>query len=434
MTAPAFASRPEVSHVHETGWGPHPTDPEWEVTRLPLVDVDANLFARLDYDEHLEVAKREGAELLSVADCDAIQAHGFALRVSDAGRLLLIQRETPEEAAERVKEGLGLDHSLRLMGTREWCARQDAEIWRQLREGHWDGVALVSNGWKDWVEPAPPGLSANYGFYDAHAPNGRIWQTYGTAHNRGQRDYSQLARLKRRRRRMGLFDVAASLVEVAVEGVESIVEKASEATEKSMATSAPKPPPAPAPGVHELAGELPEHAPRFVRAKHFRAWASPTSRQITHVVIHTAECSESPTGAEAVAAYFASIDRPASAHFCLDSDSAVQCVRLDDVAFAAPPLNDAGVHIELAGFARQSAEEWADAYSSAEVERLARLVGSLCRRFALPIVYVDAAGLKAGAKGITTHADVSNAFHQSDHQDPGPHFPMARLLEIAAAV
>jgi hypothetical protein len=157
MTA-AFASRPEASHVHETGWGPHPTYPEWEVTRLPLVDVDADLFARLDYDEQLAVAAREGAEFLTVADCDAIQAHGFALRVSQPdGTLLLIQRETPEEAAERVREGLGLDHSLRLMGTREWCARQDAEIWRQLREGHWDGVALVSNGWKDWVAPAPAG-------------------------------------------------------------------------------------------------------------------------------------------------------------------------------------------------------------------------------------------------------------------------------------
>jgi hypothetical protein len=164
---------------------------------------------------------------------------------------------------------------------------------------------------------------------------------------------------------------------LAVDGIVGPSSWAAAGASPSATSSPPTSPSAPAPGVHEAAGELPEHAPRFVRAKHFRAWVSSTPRQITHVVIHTAECSESPTGAEAVAAYFASIDRPASAHFCVDSDSAVQCVRLDDVAFAAPPLNDAGIHIELAGFAKQSAEEWADAYSSAEVERLARLVGPL---------------------------------------------------------
>ena len=42
--------------------------------------------------------------------------------------------------------------------------------------------------------------------------------------------------------------------------------------------------------------------------------------------------------------------------------------------------------------------------------------------------FIDAEGLKAGKKGVTTHAEVSKAFKKSNHTDPGLGFPMDRIL------
>jgi hypothetical protein len=57
---------------------------------------------------------------------------------------------------------------------------------------------------KDWVltnrllEQPGKRMAANYGWFDAHAPNGVLWQPVGLAHNDEHVDYSQLLRLVRR--------------------------------------------------------------------------------------------------------------------------------------------------------------------------------------------------------------------------------------------
>jgi N-acetyl-anhydromuramyl-L-alanine amidase AmpD len=169
----------------------------------------------------------------------------------------------------------------------------------------------------------------------------------------------------------------------------------------------------------------------FVQAKNYRrAERDPVS--LLWIVIHSMESPEKGSTAENVAAWFAGKSAPmASAHYCLDADSTIQCVRLEDVAFAAPGSNAEGVHIELAGYARQTPAEWADAYSAAMLERCAALMAELSIRCSIPLVYVDVAGLQAGLCGVTTHYDVSKAFKKSTHRDPGPGFPMAALLARA---
>jgi N-acetylmuramoyl-L-alanine amidase/Putative peptidoglycan binding domain len=167
---------------------------------------------------------------------------------------------------------------------------------------------------------------------------------------------------------------------------------------------------------------------RFVQARNFK----PANRErIDLVVVHSMEAAEKPATAENVAAWFASADAPvASAHYCIDADSIVQCVREKDVAYHAPGTNHNGVGLEHAGYARQSAEDWADDYSETMLRRSAELAATLCRKHDLPIVYVDAAGLIAGERGVTTHRAASAAFKKSDHTDPGPHFPMDHYLEL----
>ena len=173
-----------------------------------------------------------------------------------------------------------------------------------------------------------------------------------------------------------------------------------------------------------------ERAPLpFVQARNFYTGRR---RSIRAIVLHTMEAAEKPTTAENVAAWFAGPNAPmASAHFCVDSDSIVQCVRESDTAFAAPGLNADGIQIEMAGYAAQGADGWADAYSTAMLELAAGLVAELAARWSLPVRFVDAAGLLRGEEGITTHAEVTKAYRESTHTDPGPTFPMTLFLQLA---
>jgi len=183
----------------------------------------------------------------------------------------------------------------------------------------------------------------------------------------------------------------------------------------------------PAPVVVSTAPRIP-----FVQARNY---TPVVSRQIDLVVLHSMESPEKPDTAEAVAAWFAGPNAPmASAHFCVDSDSIVQCVQEHDVAWGAPGANRQGAHVELAGRASQGPADWADAYSTAMLERAASLVADICRRHSIPVVFVDTAGLLRGERGITAHAEVTQAWHRTTHTDPGASFPMAAFVARVAAL
>jgi N-acetyl-anhydromuramyl-L-alanine amidase AmpD len=200
------------------------------------------------------------------------------------------------------------------------------------------------------------------------------------------------------------------------------------------ATGTPIPAPSspPPPVVVRGTGDWP--GIKFQQAEQYKA--IPAGRKVDLVVLHTGELPEQPTGAEAVANYFS---RPrdkngnvvtASSHFVHDNDSTVQCVLEKDIAYAAPGANHNGLQIEHAGYARQTAADWADDYSTRELQISAQLTAKLCVKYAIPPNFVDDIGLLAGARGITTHVAVSKAFKRSTHTDPGPNFPMEHYLEL----
>lgn len=153
---------------------------------------------------------------------------------------------------------------------------------------------------------------------------------------------------------------------------------------------------------------------------------------VTRVVLHDMEAAETDTTAENVARNFATSTREASAHYCVDNNSVVGCVHLADIAYHAPP-NTGSIGIEHAGYAAQRREQWLDEYSHAELVISAALTRALCLKYNLPMEYVDAAGLLAGKKGITTHWQVSLAWHKTDHTDPGPNFPMDYYIALVKA-
>ncbi len=170
----------------------------------------------------------------------------------------------------------------------------------------------------------------------------------------------------------------------------------------------------------------------FIQAAHFTT-ASRT--KIDLVVIHTMEAPEKPKTAENVARWFAGKDAPqASAHYCLDSLDVIQCVLEKDVAWHAPGANNNGIGIEHAGYASQSALNWDDEYSEAMLVLSAKLTAEICTRYGIPVVRLSVADLKAKARGLCGHVDITNAFNGGKgHFDPGGNFPWAHYLDLVAS-
>jgi hypothetical protein len=173
--------------------------------------------------------------------------------------------------------------------------------------------------------------------------------------------------------------------------------------------------------------------PANIPFKQARWFTATTGRVRRKIVIHSMEAPEKGKTAENIAGYFAGLpsNRKASAHYCIDNDSIVQCVQTRDVAFAAPGANNDGIQLELAGYARQTREEWLDPYSTAVLKNAAWLCGVvLVPKINIPVVFIPAATMKRNprAEGFTTHNEVSQAFKQSSHWDPGPGFPFDLFL------
>ena len=156
-------------------------------------------------------------------------------------------------------------------------------------------------------------------------------------------------------------------------------------------------------------------------------------RKIDLIVIHTMEMDEKGDTAEHCALWFKNPAAKVSAHYCVDSDSIVQCVRDQDIGWHAPGANHDGIGIEHAGRAKQTGRDWSDAYSTAMLDRSAGLVADLCGKYAIPVTWLYAADLRAGKRGITTHKAVSDAFKRGSHWDPGPGFPVERYLALVRA-
>lgn len=167
----------------------------------------------------------------------------------------------------------------------------------------------------------------------------------------------------------------------------------------------------------------------FVPAK---GYTRTSGRAVDLIVVHTIEAPETAQTAEGCARYFQTTDRQVSAHYCVDNNTIVQCVRERDVAWCAPGANHDGIHLEHAGYARQSAQDWRDTYSRQMLERSAKLAADIAARHRIPVVWLSPLALIQGRRGFTSHNNVSVAFKRSNHWDPGAGFPHDRYLADVA--
>lgn len=158
-------------------------------------------------------------------------------------------------------------------------------------------------------------------------------------------------------------------------------------------------------------------------------------RPVRHIVIHTMEAPELVDTAENVAAYFQRRSVQASAHYCIDANSIVQGVRLQDTAWACPGFNASGLQLEHAGYAAQNAGQWDDDYSARMLHRSAQLAADLADDYDIPIRHLSVTQVRnQNPAGFMGHWDATRArIGGNTHTDPGAHFPWADYLDLVNA-
>lgn len=157
------------------------------------------------------------------------------------------------------------------------------------------------------------------------------------------------------------------------------------------------------------------------------------NKPIRRVVIHSAVIPCELGRARQLGAWNQSGATGGSWHYATDPGETIQCSWDSWVCWHAPP-NDGSLGIEMADHPgpRPTASRgsrlwhnlrrvwrWAGKPHRAMLARTAVLTAELCADYDLPAVFLSPADLKAGRRGVTTHNNVSKAWGQSHHWDPG---------------
>lgn len=150
---------------------------------------------------------------------------------------------------------------------------------------------------------------------------------------------------------------------------------------------------------------------------------------IKRIVVHRMEAPLRVGVAVSVARWFASgsSGRNTAAHYSVDPGTTVLSVPDEELCYHAPP-NLGSIGIEQAGYCANN--DWRSPLGDLLLHRTARLAADLCSRHFLPKKWLSAADILAGKKGITSHHQVSLAYHQSTHTDPDPYFPVDYFLSL----
>lgn len=168
----------------------------------------------------------------------------------------------------------------------------------------------------------------------------------------------------------------------------------------------------------------------FIQARH--VWPR-SIEAIRHFGLHTPEGPEMPRFARNLGRYFATTDRVASTHFGTDSELTVRYADDNQTCAAAKGINTSGIHVEIAGVAAQTDEQWNDEFSVAALGRTARLFRLYHEghyQIEIPAVLLSAAELSAGKAGIVTHATAWQVYGGDFRSDPGDNFPDELFLAM----
>ncbi len=150
------------------------------------------------------------------------------------------------------------------------------------------------------------------------------------------------------------------------------------------------------------------------------------------LAVHTFEGQD--LDARAMANYQLNPSAGGSYHLVIDR-AGVTARENDDefIPWAAMPTgNRAGFHFSLAGRAAMTRDEWLA--RPKQLAKLAEILAAYSREYGIPLVRLTAAEVRAGKSGVCGHAEISGAFHESDHTDPGVNFPYDHVLNLANGI
>lgn len=139
--------------------------------------------------------------------------------------------------------------------------------------------------------------------------------------------------------------------------------------------------------------------------------------------------------AHGTAQYFQQASSGGSAHDVFDIGGAAtreHCVAFPVIAWHAPP-NPRSIGKEVCGEPSYTRAQWLSDAVWPAVEACALSTREDCLAYSIPMVRITSGDLLRGAHGITGHVDVSQAWHQSTHWDPGPNFPWDRFMAVVLA-
>lgn len=152
------------------------------------------------------------------------------------------------------------------------------------------------------------------------------------------------------------------------------------------------------------------------------------------LVVHTSEGGEGDLSAEGLARFIATprtATNLASYHYIADHDRVIPIVPDDHVAYANAGANHDGLSICHPGKAAQTAAQWGDESSRAQLEQVARWLADKAAEYHIPLVKITATELVTGDRGVCGHVDVTKAYKRSTHTDPGPDYPWLQVIARA---
>lgn len=162
------------------------------------------------------------------------------------------------------------------------------------------------------------------------------------------------------------------------------------------------------------------------------------------LVVHTSEGGEGLASAESLGAFMTlpgdRIDPTdgsrfgASYQYVTDTDRVLPATPDNVVAYAAAGGNNDGIHVCIPGRAAQTRAQWLDSVSRAYIRQAAAVLVDKAMEHSIPLERLTVAQIVAGQDGYCGHVDVSNAYHRSDHTDPGAQFPWDVLAADIAAL
>lgn len=147
------------------------------------------------------------------------------------------------------------------------------------------------------------------------------------------------------------------------------------------------------------------------------------------LVVHTFEGRD--LSAVDMATYQLSPAAGGSYHLVIDAGGDV--VRENDDEYqpwaAMQTGNRIGFHFSLAGQAAFTRAQWLN--RTPQLEALADVLSAYSQRYGIPLRRINPDELRNGVRGVCGHHDVSLAYGESDHTDPGAEFPYDVVIAMA---